>query len=185
MKAFQIAAFLLSSWVLGAPTGSQGGDVVSAQNPVGSDSVTPTGDATPEGETDPNFIPPAGGSTANDPADTEEEEGPELTVTPSVSAEAGSEDDSGNAPAYGGEDNDEIVSGDSGDTVTPDDGTAPGAGSGDSTEVGDVVTDEDSGDASSYSGGDSSGSGGNKGFKSVLYFTNWLVSLTISSTGTY
>lgn len=151
MKAFQLAALLLSSRVLGAPTGSQGGDVVSAQDPAGSDAVEPIDDATAEDGADPSITPPAGDSTADDPTETEQEDDPELTVTPSAGAEAGSEDDSGNTPTYNDDDDDDdIVSGDSGDSTGED-----------------VVTDD--------TAEDTSGDGGSKGFRSVLYFTNWLV----------
>lgn len=162
MKAFQIAALLLSSRVLGAPTGPHGGDAVSGQNPAGSDSVTPTGDAASGDETDSNFTPPADDLTANAPTETEEEEEEEdqgLTVTSSEGDGAGSEADSEGGSG-------DIISGDSGDTAAPDDRTHPEEDSGGSTGE-NALTDD--------TVEDTSGDSGSKGFRSVLYFTNWSV----------
>lgn len=151
MKAFQLAALLLSSGVLGAPTGSQGGDVVSAPNAAESDAVEPIDDSTAEDGADPSITALAGDSAADDATGTEQEDDPELTVTPSAGAEAGSEGASRNTTTYNDDvDDDDIVSGDSGDSTG-----------------GDSVTDD--------TAGDTSGDGGSKGFRSVLYFTNWLV----------
>lgn len=157
MKAFQIAALLLSSRVLGAPAGPGRSNRVSAPDCVGSDAVIPTGDATSGGEADPSSAPPPGASTTNDPTDAEN-----INLTPTAGVETDSEEESGNTSTYDDEDDDS--------------GTVSGVDSGDSTGEDDGVSDEDSHDTSSDTCVDSSGGGRSKGFRSVLYFTNWLVS---------